>query len=191
MKLGWIMLPFAAGALTCANACRADEAALGLFAHDVPWMGDRVHEKGEDLVATWASDPMSIPLVLGKPSVYVTGGLNLQGKTDFAAAGLRWKFDLGKRLYVQPGIGMAVNDAPLRQEPGRIWAGSHFAFEPEASIGWRFTPRVSVEATVMHMSHAYLFAGRNPGLNEIGLRTVVKFDRASLFHQLAKLGGAS
>jgi lipid A 3-O-deacylase len=189
MKLGWIMLPFAAGALACANACRADDASLGLFAHDVPWMGDRVHEKGEDLTATWASNPLSIPFVLGTPSVYVTGAKNLQDKTDFAAAGLRWKFNLGKRFYIQPGIGMAVNDAPLKQEPGRIWAGSNFGFEPELSLGMNLSKRVSVEVGAMHMSHAYLFASRNPGLNEIGVRTVVHFDRAALFHRL--FGGAS
>jgi hypothetical protein len=184
MKLQWITLPLAAGALICASACRADEASLGVFAHDVPWMGERAHEKGEDLVATWASAPVSIPFVLGTPSVYVTGGLNLQGKTDFAAAGLRWKFDLGKRFYIRPGIGMSVNDAPLSKEPGRIWAGSHFAFEPEASIGVNLTKRVAVEVTAMHMSHAYLFSSRNPGLNEIGLRTVIRFDRAALFRRL-------
>lgn len=181
MKFPQFLLPLAASALACAGACRADEAALGLFAHDAPLMGQRVHEKGEDLVATWASEPISAPFLLGTPSVYVTGVKNLQGKTDFAAAGLRWKLNLGERLYIQPGIGMSVNDAPLKPEPGRIWAGSHFAFEPEASIGVNLTKRVAVEVTYMHTSHAYLFASRNPGINEIGLRTVVRFDRASLF----------
>jgi len=184
MKSLWIGLPLAASALACAGVCRADDASLGVFAHDVPWMGQRVHEGGDDLTATWASQPVSAPFLLGTPSVYVTGAKNLQGKTDFAAAGLRWKYNLGKRLYIQPGIGMSVNDAPMKPEPGRIWAGSHFGFEPELSAGVNLTKRISIEVTAMHMSHAYLFASRNPGLNEIGLRTVIHFDRASLFRRL-------
>lgn len=189
MKYLRIVLPLAASALACAGACRADDASLGLFAHDVhvPPLGDgRIHEGGEDLSASWASEPFSAPFVLGTPSFYVTGAKNLQGKTDFAAAGLRWKYSFGKnkRFYVQPGIGVSVNDAPLKPETGRIWASSHFDLAPEASIGMNVTKRVSVELTAMHMSMAYLWGSRNPGMNEIGIRTVVHFDRASLFRRL-------
>lgn len=180
----WTILPLAAGLLAFAGACQADEASIGLFAHDAPLMGQRVHEKGEDFVATWASEPISAPFVLGTPSVYVTGAKNLQGKTDFAAVGLRWKFNVGERLYFRPGIGMSVNDAPLKPEPGRIWVGTHYYFEPELSIGVNVTDRIAVEVTGMHMSMAYLWASRNPGINEIGLRTVIRFDRASLFRRL-------
>jgi hypothetical protein len=187
MKLLWLALPLAAIVLACAGACSADEAALGLFAHDVPWMGQRVHEKGEDIILTWSSEPVSSPFVLGEPSVYVTSGLNPQGNTSFGAAGLRWKFNLGQRLYIKGGVGMSVNNAPLQREPGRIWAGSHFGFAPEASVGVNLTRRVSLEVTSMHMSHAYLFAGRNPGLNEIGLRAVVQFDRKALIERLRNL----
>lgn len=180
----WIMLPLAASVLAFAGVCQADDASVGLFAHDQPVMGDRVHEKGEDFVATWETDPISSPILLGTPSFYVMGAKNLQGKTDFAAVGLRWKFNVGKRLYFRPGVGLSVDDAPLKPEPGRIWAGTRYNFEPELSIGVNVTDRVAVEVTGMHMSMAYLWANRNPGINEIGLRTVIRFDRAALFRRL-------
>lgn len=165
-------------------ACRADEASLGLYAHDIPFMGKRVHEGGEEVVAAWQGDKIARLKFLGSPTPYVIGGVNAQGKTDFVGAGLRWRVNLGKRLYVQVGNGIALNDAPTHAVPGRIDAGSHITFEPEGSVGWRLTKRVAVEVSYIHLSHAYLFSPRNPGLNELGMRMVVKFDRHTLLHPL-------
>jgi hypothetical protein len=184
MKAVWVVILLVAGLLGAAGACRADDVSLGLYAHDTPMMGKRVHEKGEEAIATVGSEGIKALAFIGKPSVYLTSGVNLQGKTGFVSAGMRWKVELGKRLYVKVGLGMSVNNGPLKPEPGRIWEGSNANFEPEANIGWKVNRTVAVEASYMHMSQAALFSNRNPGMNEIGLRAVVKFDGGAVWRRI-------
>ena len=182
MRAIWIALLVLLGALGVAGTCAAADVSLGLYAHDVPWMGDREHEKGEEVIATVGSNPIPALTLIAKPSVYLTAGVNMQGKTNFIASGLRWKVDLTNKLYVRTGIGLALNDAPRRREAGRIYMGSNLTFEPEASLGWKLTRKVSIEASAIHLSQARIFSSRNPGINEIGLRVVVRFDQRSLVH---------
>jgi hypothetical protein len=188
MKRFWCSLLVLLGMLTFGGACWADDASLGLYAHDIPLMGKRAHEGGEEAIAAWSGQPVQALKVIGSPTPYVTAGANLQNKTDFAAAGLRWKVDLGRRLYVQAGGGMAINDAPTHPVAGRIYSGSHVTFEPEASLGWKLNGKVAVEASYIHLSHAYMFSNRNPGINELGLRLVVKFDRGALWRRMRGAG---
>lgn len=183
MKTFWIALLCLLGLLGSAGACSAADVSLGLYAHDVPWMGQRAHEGGEEVIATVGSNPIRPLLLIAKPSAYLTAGVNMQGKTNFIAAGLRWKVDLSNKVYVRAGVGLAVNDAPRRRETGRIYMGSNLTFEPEAAVGWRLTRKVAIEASAIHLSHARMFSSRNPGINEIGLRVVVRFGQHSLTHR--------
>jgi hypothetical protein len=182
MRSVWLAILILLSLLGSAGACSAADVSLGLYAHDVPWMGAREHEKGEEVIATVGSSPVSALTLIAKPSVYLTAGVNMQGKTNFVASGLRWKVDLTKKVYVRAGIGLALNDAPRRQEQGRVYMGSNLTFEPEAAVGWKLTRKVAIEASAIHLSQARIFSSRNPGINEIGLRVVVRFDQASLLH---------
>ncbi len=103
---------------------------------------------------------------------YAFGALNSQGDTSYAAAGLSWKF--GDRFYVRPGLGLAIHTGSVanRDNPtnDRIEFGSRILFEPELGIGARINDRMSVEASWVHLSHATLFSGQNPGIDNIGVR---------------------
>jgi lipid A 3-O-deacylase len=165
------------GFVCLAGPCRADDASIGVYAHDVNLSGKRVYEGGEELIAAWGGPRIGFLAAAGGPSPYVTGGLNLNGKTNFAAAGLRWKLRMTDRFYFRPGVGLAYNDAPTtHQESGRIWSGSHVTFEPEASLGWLVNRRVALEASWVHLSQAKVFSDRNPAINELGLRAVYRFN---------------
>lgn len=48
-------------------------------------------------------------------------------------------------------------------------------FEPEWSLGWRATDRLSIEISWIHLSHAQLAGNQNPGLGDFGLRAVYRF----------------
>jgi hypothetical protein len=48
-------------------------------------------------------------------------------------------------------------------------------FEPEIGVGVEVTERMSVEASWVHMSHATLFSGQNPGIDNIGVRLNYRF----------------
>jgi lipid A 3-O-deacylase len=101
---------------------------------------------------------------------YAFGALNSNGETSYAAAGLSWKF--GQRFYIRPGVGLAIHSgsASDHNRPDRIAFGSRILFEPELGIGAALSDRASIEASWVHLSHAQLFGGQNPGIDNVGVR---------------------
>ncbi|MDP8993798.1 MAG: acyloxyacyl hydrolase, partial [Pseudomonadota bacterium] len=109
------------------------------------------------------------------PSPYAFLGLNTAGDAHYAAAGLSWR--IGGRVYLRPGFGIAVHTGevtPDRREPKRAF-GSRILFEPEIGLGVQLSERLSVEASLVHMSHATLLDGHNPGIDNLGLRLNYRF----------------
>ena len=72
---------------------------------------------------------------------------------------------------------MAVHTGPsYRVGPNgkRDDLGSRLLFEPELAFGVPIAPRMAIEASWVHASHAQLFSGQNPGLNMIGTRLTLR-----------------
>lgn len=149
----------------------------GVAAHgvDTPFTL-KTYEDGADIQIGVRSDPIDGLKAIGKPSAYIFGSVNTAGDTNLVAVGLSWK--IGKRLYVCPGIGLAVHDGQkLRYDANgrRTDLGSRILFEPEIGVGYQINPRFSLEAHWSHVSHARLFNGKqNPDLDMIGARVNVK-----------------
>lgn len=162
-----------AAALTAPLPAAAQEVWGGIAAHgvDTPFTKD-IGERGTDLQAGYRFAPVEGLSAIGSPEPYVVAVVNLDGETNLFAAGLSWK--LGDRLYLRPGIGIAIHDGPdFRVDPAtnlRTDLGSRVLFEPEIAVGIQATPRLSIEASWIHVSHAQLFGGQNPGLDIIGVR---------------------
>jgi lipid A 3-O-deacylase len=158
----------AAGLATPANA---GELFGGLYVHgvDTPLTLGGSPEGGVDLQLGYRGDPI-IPGTKLEP--YVFGALNSKGDTSYAAAGLSWKF--GDRVYIRPGLGLAIHNGSTKNftHPGDddIDFGSRILFEPELGIGARINDRLTIEASWVHLSHATLFSGQNPGIDNIGAR---------------------
>ncbi len=162
-----------AAALAAPLPAAAQEVWGGIAAHgvDTPFTKD-IGERGVDLQAGYRFAAVEALSAIGSPEPYVVAVVNLDGETNLLAAGLSWK--LGDRIYVRPGIGIAVHDGPgFRVDPAtnlRTDLGSRVLFEPEIAVGFQATPRLSIEASWIHVSHAQLFGGQNPGLDIIGVR---------------------
>lgn len=151
----------------------AQEAFAGVLAHDVHLPIDKGGlEGGAELEFGYRSRVLGLPF-LGGPSFYVRGALSTSGGTDFVSAGLSWRLSRG-RVYLQPALGIAVQTGhmPVFDTNGvRRDLGSRVVFEPEVAVGFRLAPRVSIEAALVHRSHAGLFNSRqNPGMDSLGLR---------------------
>ena len=157
-----------------ASAASAGEIFGGIYAQDVDTpltIGDHP-EDGVDFQLGWRGDRIGrTPL-----QPYVLGALNSSGDTSFAAIGLSAKF--GRSVYIRPGLGVAIHngsdgnfDNPFNDE---IEFGSRVLFEPELGIGVQVTPRISAEASWVHLSHAQLFGKQNPGMDTIGMRLNVE-----------------
>lgn len=157
-------------ALGAASPAAAGEVFGGLYLHDVdtPLTASGI-ESGVDLQLGYRWDPL---MSAKGPQPYVFAAINSAGNTNYAAAGLAFKF--GSKFFVRPGIGIAVHTGSTRQftRPGsdRIDFGSRILFEPELGIGYQISDRASIEASWVHMSHAQIFSAQNPGIDNIGAR---------------------
>ena len=181
--------------LAAAFPAQAGEVSAGVYAHDVDdgiSFGD--FEDGAQVVVGVRTAALDELAALGRPRVHLLAGVNTSGGTNFVAAGLAWRFALTDRLYLQPGLGLAIHDGkvdpPLPDAPGltleerlrrqrnletNLYLGSRVLFEPELTLGWKATRRLSVELSWIHLSHAQLAGPQNPGLGEVGMRVVYRY----------------
>lgn len=172
-----LSLAAALGAAAIAAPAHAGELYGGVYRHavDTPFTLD-TQEGGVDVQVGYRLDPV-LPIVGIEP--YIFGSVNSEsGGTDFVGAGISRKFSLGG-VYVRPGVGLVLHNAPsLRANPAtgvRTDLGSRVLFEPEIAIGLAVAPRVSVEASWVHISNARLFnSQQNPGIDLIGVRANLK-----------------
>jgi hypothetical protein len=182
-------------ALTAAGPSAAGEAFAGVYAHDVDdGISYGKFEHGAQIVAGVRTTSLDELAFLGKPRVHLLAGVNTAGGVDYVASGLAWRFNLAKRVYIQPGIGLAIHDNrvafPSPDEPGitpaerlkrlndfktKLDLGSRVLFEPELSLGWKATERLSMELSWIHLSHARLAGHYNPGVADVGLRLSYRY----------------
>lgn len=162
--------------LVAATPAKAGEVFVGLYAHDVDTpLNLRGFNEGVDLQIGWRGERMRSLAAIGSPSPYAFVGVNSADDVHYAVAGIGWK--LGGRIYVRPGIGLAVHSgptAPRAPQPAR-GLGSRILFEPELAVGAAIGARVSLEASWMHMSHGGLLDAHNPGIDNVGLRVNYRF----------------
>jgi hypothetical protein len=162
-------LRFALMAAVAAVPAQAGELFGGLYVHDVdtPLTKSGV-EGGADVQLGYRGGRIGHTPI----QPYIFGALNTAGKTSYAAAGLSAKF--GDRVYVRPGLGIAVHNGSAKgvedRTNHRIEFGSRVLFEPEINLGFRVSNRATVEASWVHMSHAQLFGRQNPGIDNFGVR---------------------
>lgn len=150
----------------------AAELFGGLYVHDIdsPLTKSDL-EGGMDVQIGWRGGRIAAtPL-----QPYAFAAFNTAGETHYGAIGLSAKF--GNKLYVRPGVGIAVHtgSAGNFQRTDRVAFGSRVLFAPELGIGAQVSDRVSVEASWVHMSHAQLFGGQNPGIDNVGVRLNFEF----------------
>lgn len=168
------LLPFFGLLLVAATPAEAGEVFGGIFLHDIdsPLTLSGV-EKGFDVQLGYRWDRIGqTPL-----QPYLFGALNTAGETHYAAAGISAKF--GKRLFIRPALGMAVHSGDTRdfEDPfdDDVEFGTALLFAPELGIGYQVNDRLSIEASLVHLSHAQLFGGQNPGIDNVGIRVNWKF----------------
>ena len=174
MRICHLITAVVLGAVALAPA-QASELFVGVLAHDIDsplTKGGR--EEGADFQIGWRGDRIRALRPVGAPSPYVFGSLHTGGDTHFVAAGLSWR--IGGRLFVRPGIGVAVHSRSSRGvvDGVRTDLGSRILFEPELGIGFDASERFSIEASWVHLSHAQLLSGQNPGMDSVGVRLTYK-----------------
>jgi len=181
--------------VSAAAPAMAGEVFAGVYAHDVDdGISYGKFEEGAQIVAGVRTTALDELKFLGRPRVHLLMAVNTAGGTDYLASGLSWRFHLNERVYVQPGIGLGIHDSrvafPSPDEPGitpqerlkrirdfqtKLDLGSRVLFEPELSIGWKATRRLSVELSWIHLSHGKLAGDYNPGVGDVGVRLIYRY----------------
>jgi lipid A 3-O-deacylase len=154
-----------------ATSAGANELIGGVYAHNVDLptsLGAR--ESGTaDVLLGWRGDKLTGLRAILSPAPHAYVLANTGGNTSFVSAGLSWKLRTG-RVYVRPGLGVAVHNGKLTNRPARIGFGSRILFAPELSVGALISNRATIEASWLHFSHATLLAAENPGIDIVGVR---------------------
>lgn len=178
-----------------AGPAAAGEVFAGVYAHDVDdGISYGKFEDGAQIVVGARTTALDELKFLGRARVHLLAGVNTSGGTNYVATGLSWRFNLNEQVYIQPGIGVAVHDGrvalPSPNAPGltpeerlkrlqdrrtKLDLGSRVLFEPELSLGWKATPRLSMELSWIHVSHGRLAGHYNPGLGDVGVRVLYRY----------------
>ena len=86
-------------ALGCAAPAMAEEAFVGVYKHDVTFIGNAVglgaagREGGADIHLGYRTDKLENLRWLGKPQVHAMISINSENTSNFVAAGFNWKID--------------------------------------------------------------------------------------------------
>ena len=196
-------LALAVAALALAAPACAGEAFVGVYKHDVTFIGSAVglgaagREGGADIHLGYRTNRIDSLGWLGKPQAHAMVSINTNNTSNFVAAGLDWKVDFGQPggFYLRPGLGLAYTDGKAKLPPSnvpglsdeerarrtylyyhRIEFGSHVLFEPELALGYQVSDKVSVELSYTHLSNGQIFhQGKNQGLDDAGVRLVYAF----------------
>ena len=176
-------LPFAH-----ADGIRIDSARFGGVWTNPSWLEGGTHAEsdgfgvqGEVLftVAAFEANATTGNVFLDgvlNPRLHVGGVLTLEDdQTDYAYAGLTWRWDLTQSLFVEFGFGGAVNNGELEGVVGRAELGSHVTFRESLSLGYRLTDMSAVVLGFEHLSHLRLASDRNRGLSNATLKYAIQF----------------
>ena len=186
----WVFGAVAVVAVASGSASCADDLFVGVYAHDISdGLAKGETETGAQIIGGWRSQPIAALEQVGSPSLHVLAAVNTDGGTNYAAVGLSWRFRLGDRFYVRPGIGVAIHDGDynfpspyaagltdaerqrrFRRGQTELDLGSRVLFEPEIALGYQASERVALELSWVHISHATLAGDQNPGISDVGLR---------------------
>ncbi len=146
--------------------------AVGVIAHDRGPTSDR-HEDGVDLNLEIQFAPLSI---LGAPRPHLGLTANFEGDTSVVYGGLSFRLRETPLWFVDGLLGLTAHNGPLHKDPVRcqLYSDCGYGIRVLPRFGLELGYRVSSDASVSlfydHMSHKWIVAGENEGLDHVGVR---------------------
>ena len=115
---------------------------VAVMQHDVLHLGAGDRESGLNLEVALLSRPIAALATVGRPRVYVSGSVNSDGDTNFAAVGLAWRRDLSERFSGEIQFGYALHDGVVDtinpvEAQSRLLLGSRDLFRSAFSLDWK------------------------------------------------------
>ena len=154
---------------------------VAVMQHDVLHLGAGDRESGLNLEVALLSRPIAALATVGRPRVYVSGSLNSDGDTNFAAVGLAWRRDLSERFSGEIQFGYALHDGVVDtinpvEAQSRLLLGSRDLFRSAFSLDWKASEDTRIGLQWVHLSHGQILGdGRNQGIDTAGLVMTYRF----------------
>ena len=174
----------AAAALAAATgpayAVDIEEIRGGVLIHDLgPFSTQK--EDGLDIHGELVfASPRALSFLL-RPRPHVGVYVATDGEAaSYVYAGLGWRQDIARRLYIEGGFGFALHDGETDFEPGdpfftdRAYLGCRVLARVSGDLGYRVTDRLSASLHVSHLSNANV-CDDNEGVDSTGVRLGWKF----------------
>lgn len=149
-------------------------------------------EKGGSVIVEYLFPPAQALKFMGSPRPYVSTQLSLEDYTNYAQAGLIWRFER-KRAYLDLGAGVAAHDGELylpRPEAGvpdeenerrrqvrkeYIEFDKRWVFHATFAVGYRLNELWAVEFEGQHWSNGQFGSDTHDGVDSLGLRAARRF----------------
>lgn len=184
-------VPFAAAMLGGAShAYELEEFRVGATMHNITIFDDKIgyKEKGPNVEAELVFDSPDGLRWLGAPRPYAMASYNTHGRTSWAGVGLYWRIQLSENWAIEPGLGYVLHNGeidipyppgdPRNQEfaDKNVLLGSRDLFRDTLAIERKMFPGFAMQLYYEHLSHGQILGqGRNQGMDELGLRGVIRF----------------
>ncbi len=172
---------------------QVEEIRLGVTQHNIRLVDGAIEAKEEgpniegELVF---AAPKSLAW-LGDPRPYMMASYNPHGGTSWAGGGLYWSVALAPEWRFEPGFGYVLHNGeldtpyPAGDPRNRAFAdkhvllGSRDLFRTTLALERRLATRYAAQIYYEHLSHGQILGrGRNQGMDELGLRIIVRLDEA-------------
>jgi hypothetical protein len=157
-----------------------DEVRIGLSGSI---QSSRSHESGVFPSLTVFFDPLDRAAaadwkeIMLRPRIHAGAIVSTTGNASQLYTGFTWTVDVSERLFVDLGLGAALNNAELGRDGGGSngpEVGCHVLFHESLAAGYKLTKNWRLLATVQHSSNAN-FCDSNGGLSYAGLSVGYKF----------------
>jgi lipid A 3-O-deacylase len=173
-----------------ARADLIDEIRVGATAHNITIMDEKVgsKESGPNVEGEVVFAPPHMLRWLGAPRPYLMVSYNTHGKTSWAGGGLYWRIRLSENWALEPRLGYVVHNGEIdipyplgdprntQFEKDNVLLGSRDLFRDTIALERRWGPNFATQLFYEHLSHGNILGqGRNQGMDELGLRAVVRF----------------
>lgn len=172
------------------NASAAEEVKVGVIAHNICFSSCKNADKedGPIVDAQLNFHSPGFLRVVGSPRPYLAVSPNVSGDTNFASAGLEWRWEFVDGWTLNPGLGYAVHDGEVKNpfpngtpqstafSRDNVLYGSRDLFRTSIGLGRELGDKWAVEGFLIHYSHGQILgSGRNQGTDQAGVRVGYRF----------------
>ncbi len=179
-------------ALMMAPAAQAgvNEVHVGVIQHNIclSTCDNADKEGGPNVELQVSFDSPDFLSWAASPQPYVIASVNTAGDTSYGGFGFEWRWNIAENWALEPGLGYVVHDGEVDNPyangtpeaadfaSDHVLLGSEDLFRLSLGLAYDFEGPWEAQVLVEHLSHGQIIgAGRNQGMDEIGLRFGYQF----------------